>query len=436
VNGTGTHTVTCWTWNTALDVSGQPAMAAASLSVKIDETPPSVQLEPQDPSDPRKLIVDTGDAQSGVAGGQIQMRPRGGGSWQNLATSLAGGHLLAHFDDAGQSGAYDFQATSCDQVGNCASTTQTLTLPVRTASVSNVSFQNIVDPLQPRKIRERVLVGARMVTVKRHGRLAQVKRGGHWKNVTVIKLRVRCTRTRIKVSRHRWKEKTRCLAPRVKLSTTDRVGYGTAVAVHGLLTTGAGVPIAGAPVEVLTAPSNGLQQFERAASVTTDGSGGWTATLPKGPSRLVQASYNGTNTILPATGQAQLTVPAKVQIKITPRSASWGGTVRITGRVLGGYVPSSPRSAQMLRLDIGLDGLHKIQGIPNISPGGTFSTTYTFTSGEGTVRFWFTVTTLREPYYPFAQASSRRVTVLVGAPAARRRRRRAPRPAGARRARR
>jgi hypothetical protein len=41
------------------------------------------------------------------------------------------------------------QATSCDNGSNCASTDETLTLPVRTASVLSTSFEKIKDPLKP-----------------------------------------------------------------------------------------------------------------------------------------------------------------------------------------------------------------------------------------------------------------------------------------------
>ncbi|MDQ6607837.1 MAG: hypothetical protein M3Z06_14985, partial [Actinomycetota bacterium] len=90
---------------------------------------------------------------------------------------------------------------------------------------------------------------------------------------------------------------------------------------------------------------------------------------------------------------------------------SWGSKIHISGRVLGGYIPNS---SKLLRLDIGIKALHAIQGIPEVSPSGRFSTTYTFNRSSGIVRFYFTVATLAEADYPFAPGSSARAVVTVG----------------------
>ena len=102
---------------------------------------------------------------------------------------------------------------------------------------------------------------------------------------------------------------------------------------------------------------------------------------------------------------------------MTPDRTPWGRRVRITGRVLGGYIPAS---SKLLRLDlgiVGIPGLSKIQGIPNVSPDGTFTTTYKFARYQGVVRFWLQVSSLAEADFPFAPARSRRVIVTVGVPA-------------------
>ena len=94
----------------------------------------------------------------------------------------------------------------------------------------------------------------------------------------------------------------------------------------------------------------------------------------------------------------------------------WGSTVRITGRVLGGYIPAS---SKLLRLDlgiVGIPGLSKIQGIPNVSPDGTFTTTYKFARYQGVVRFWLQVSSLAEADFPFSPSHSRRLIVTVGVP--------------------
>ena len=77
---------------------------------------------------------------------------------------------------------------------------------------------------------------------------------------------------------------------------------------------------------------------------------------------------------------------------------------------------SGPAHSKLLRLDIGVDGLSAIQGIPNIAPDGRFSVSYRFDPGSGVVPFWFMLSTLAETDYPFAPGHSRRVSVTVGVP--------------------
>jgi hypothetical protein len=136
------------------------------------------------------------------------------------------------------------------------------------------------------------------------------------------------------------------------------------------------------------------------------------------PSRIIEASYPGSPTILPAAGSATVITPAKIELtSITPDRTPWGSRVRITGRVLGGYIPAS---SKLLRLDlgiVGIPGLSKIQGIPDVAPDGTFTTTYKFGRYRGVVRFWLQVSSLGEADFPWAPAHSRRVIVTVGVPA-------------------
>lgn len=85
--------------------------------------------------------------------------------------------------------------------------------------------------------------------------------------------------------------------------------------------------------------------------------------------------------------------------------------IRISGRVLGGYIPVR----KFLRLRIGVAGVKETIGIPDVRPDGKLRTTFNLAPGSGTVAYWFSVSTLREADYPFAPASSPRVTVTVGA---------------------
>ena len=289
VDGDGVHTVSCTAWNQAEGPNGSGATGTRSLAVRIDEAPPSTGFEPQNPGDPTGLVVDTGDSESGVAGGQIEMRPAAGGAWTPLPTQFDGQHLLAHFDDAGLNGPYQFQATACDNVGNCSATSQQLALPLRLASSSNVSFKKIVNPAQPRVVRERVRVGWHWAKIRRHGRLVRVKRGGHFKTIKVCQ------------ARHALHEQARSdrsppLADPAHLQDPQAAPKANSArpvwpqghdprAAHDRT----GDPARRRPCADHGGAGQRARSLRPAAAATTGADGSWTAILPPGPSRLIEA---------------------------------------------------------------------------------------------------------------------------------------------------
>ena len=152
----------------------------------------------------------------------------------------------------------------------------------------------------------------------------------------------------------RRREKVRVvLVPHTDHRAIRVVGHGRATTVSGWLGTADGTALSGQPVQVLTAPDDGQELFTPAVTVTTAADGSWSATLPAGPSRLVEAQYGGSPlNEASLSGVAREVVPAKVQLlSVTPRRVPWGGTVRLTGWLRGGYLP--PGGA-LVRLRIGL----------------------------------------------------------------------------------
>jgi len=452
VNGDGVRTVSCTAWNNAVDPQGNHNSGTSSVSLHIDEAPPVLSLAPVNPNDPTAVVAETSDSESGVAGGSVEMAPAGTGSWASLPTTFTGGQLLAHFNDAGLDGPYSFKVTSCDSVGNCASTTRTVMLPARVAAISEVSVATTPTARCSRAPAKTVATASRVrtapqgsSTVQQSGesvlRIARddafrsaptparpsffagnvlasgateaviVSRPRHDLRVVNTALTSRTRRAAAELGRN-------CNRSALASTTQARVGYGRPVTLHGVLMSSAGLPLAGQPVAILTAPDNGSNAFTQAAAVTTGPDGSWTATLPPGPSRIIEASYPGSPTILPATGSATVITPAKIVLtSVTPDRTPWGSTVRITGRVLGGYIPAG---SKLLRLDlgiVGIPGLRKIQGIPNVSPDGTFTTTYKFARYQGVVRFWLQVSSLAEADFPFSSSHSKRWIVTVGVPA-------------------
>ena len=294
-------------------------------------------------------------------------------------------------------------------------------------TVSGIAFGHIVNAPRCKRVKERVKVPARWVTVRRHHKLVKVKRRAHSKLEKVTKCHPRTAikrvAVRVRVRRHgktvwviRHKRKRVVLLPHVKNSNHLRVGHGKPATVSGWLGTYTGVALAGQSVTVLAAPDNGLGQFTPVATAITAPNGTWSAQLPAGPGRLVEAAFGGGPTTEPSvSAQVRLIVPAKVKLlSATPRRVAWGGTVRLVGELVGGYLP--PDGA-LVRLRIGQGSAQTTYGVhEHVGGDGRFTTTYTFGQGLAGVHrtYWFDVASLPTGDYPFAPARSRRLTVQVG----------------------
>jgi hypothetical protein len=294
-------------------------------------------------------------------------------------------------------------------------------LSIRQPTVFAIGFPRIVNRLRCRRVREYVEVPGRSRVIHRHHKVVRERRPSHIKQVWVRRCHHRTVTRRITtwatVTRDGKKKRVRrtkrirvVLFPHLVTRSSQRVRHGHGTTVGGWLGTTSGTALAGVTVVVKTAPANGLGHFHRVAVVKTGSDGTWRAHLSRGPSRLVEAIYNGGSLTEPSnSAQAKLTVPAKVRLNVRPRRTHWGETIQIWGRVLGGYIPQG----KLLRLRIGVHSVKGTIGIPNVQPNGRFRTTFTFARGHGRVRYWFSVSTLREAAYPFAPASSRRVYVRV-----------------------
>jgi hypothetical protein len=277
-----------------------------------------------------------------------------------------------------------------------------------------VSFVKVQAPVTI--VRKRVWVGWHYKAVLRHGKAVRIKAGGHYVTVRIDIRRGRaCATKRVRTGRHRWREIMVCRPVKVRTLDHERVAFGHAATVHGVLVSAQGAPIADVPVQILGAPDNGLGQFGPLATARTDGQGRWAATVPPGPSRIIHAVYAGSPTLLPATGTVRTVVPARIRlISVTPRRVAWGGTVRIVGQLEGGYLP--PGGA-LVRLRIGVGRAQTTYGVQeHVGGNGRFSTTYTFGLGDPGVyqSFWFELASLPMGSFPFSPAGSRKLSVLVG----------------------
>jgi hypothetical protein len=421
LSGQNTQQLT-FTVQSVAEVGDNPeAYTSDSENIKVDTVQPTVTFSgAADASSSAGTQYVTATANVGPSGvGSINCSMDGGPS-QSYSSSPA------RIPVSGI-GIHSVQCTASNRAINAqgqvaVSNPATFSMDIGDPTASGISFASIIHALKCKKVEERVRVAAKWIIVRRHGKLVSVHRRAHTKRVKVVKCHARIVKRKVtvlvKVKRHgktvivkRKKIEKVVLPPQVVNEPTKRLKFGKATTVSGILTTTNGTALGGRTVEVLTAPNNGLGRWAQLTNVTTAANGVWTATLPPGPSRLVEATYAGDNTTLPSSSSTiHLVVPARISIHVSRRRTRWGGRITISGRVLGGYIPAG----KLLRLRIGVEGVRATVGIPSVGPKGRYRTTWKFSAGRGVVRYWFSVSTLNEADYPYAPASSRRVYVTVG----------------------
>lgn len=312
------------------------------------------------------------------------------------------------------------QNNAIDPTGRVASSpTQTFNMTIREPTASAISFSRLVDALRCHTVTIKVKLRGRPRVVVRHGKHELVRGRSRLVKHRVRRCRARTVTRKVTIIvKHNGKpvKVTRTarvvLLPHVVQKSLIRVRYGRATSVSGFLETINGTALAGRSVEILAAPDDGLARFSAIASVITSGNGTWTARVPAGPSRLIEALYTGDSTTEPASSTiVKVRVPARVSIRIAPRTVPWGSVINITGRVLGGYVPAN---SNLLRLNVGIGRIGRIEGLPKIQPDGRFLIVWKFDPGRGVIHPWFSVGTLSEFAFPFSPGASQRVVVTLG----------------------
>jgi hypothetical protein len=414
------------------DAAGVCTGGAYTKTIQVDNSHPSVSLS--SPGDvpvtagTQYVTVTAGGSPSGIAeidcsvdGGPTQRFSEGGALQPSVQVPVSG--LGVHTVQCSAANT----AVAQDGSRGWSTSPATTALKIGEPTASAIAFGKVINALRCKRTRKRVRVPARWVTVRRHHKLVRIRQRAHTKVVKVVRCHPRVVWRRVTVwvtvRRHGKNVRVRrrkmvrvVLTPRLVGATTRRVRFGHGTTVGGWLGTGDGTALGGEVVRVLTAPDNGLGQFSQAAVATTAANGGWSAALPPGPSRLVEAIYDGAPTTEASqSAQVHLVVPAKVKLlSVSPRRVAWGGTVRITGQLLGGYLP--PGGA-LVRLRIGQGSSYQTYGVQeHVAGSGRFTTTYTFGVGDPSFRrsFWFQLGTLPVGDYPYAPAASGRRSVLVG----------------------
>lgn len=403
----------------ASDAAGVPA--SLSKTVYIDNSTPTVSLagpvDAPSTAGTQYVTATAGGSPSGIAdivctvdGGPAQTFA---GASAQVPVSGIGTHTVDCFSEdnaVDPSGAHG------------RSTTASWSLKIGQPTEVGIAFEKLVG-LRCHSARVRVTIPGHWITARRRGKRVKVKTRARSKLERVQRCHPRTVRRRtvvfVRARRHghlvkikRVKYVRVVVPPRLVAKAARVVPFGHGTTVDGWLGTSSGTALAGQVVHVLTAPNNGSNALTEAATVTTTVTGVWTAQLPAGPSRVVEAVFDGSPTTeSSSSGHVRVVVPAMVRIAIQPRIVPWGSEIHVTGRVLGGYVPTN---SNLLRLDVGVGRLGHIEGLPQILPNGRFLIVWKFDRGQGVIHPWFSVSTLSEAAFPYAPGTSKRVIITLG----------------------
>ncbi len=288
VSGEGSHRVDFFARDAAGNVGDR---SPRTTTVSIDESPPQLSFaRAQDPAEPERIEATVVDSLSGVdpERGSIGVREVGGRRrWEPLPTAVTAGRLLAHWD----SDSYPPGTYEFRATGY-----DTAGNAAASSRRGNGAPMVLFNPL------------------KKQVRL----QAGFWGR------------------------------PR---GPARAVRYGRGIAYAGRLTSASGSPLGRMPVEVVESFGAGAASPQRSTRVLTAADGTFAIRLAPGPSRRVEAVFDGTPILSRAGGgHVHLDVLAGVRLRASARSARVGGIpVVFSGRVgsLGAPFPAGGRPVEL-----------------------------------------------------------------------------------------
>ena len=341
------------------------ATAAVAVPLRFDPEPPHLAFEPLDASDPLRVGVNATDPHSGIASGQIEMRPEGTATWHALQTHLENGRLVAYVDDQRfRDGTYLFRAYAVDHAGNEASTgtradgsTAAIRLPARVDTHLKTGL-------------------LRTVT-----RPKVVRRGGKRR---VIRVRTKRLDNRVTAS------------------------HGRTLRLTGRLANSDGHPIAGATVEALERLPDGSAL--PLGFATTGEFGGFRYVVTATRNRDLMFRYSGSKRIGAATATVVVFVPAASSMRVSRERAINGQEVVFSGRV--GTRPI-PAGGKLVELQAYFRSRWRTFSTVRTTPTGQWRFPYRFGATVGRVTYRFRAVIPTEGGYPFVTGRSRIVEVVV-----------------------
>jgi hypothetical protein len=188
-------------------------------------------------------------------------------------------------------------------------------------------------------------------------------------------------------------------------------GYARAQTLTGRLTAPGGTPISGASVDVRATPAYAGGRAVAMTSPRTDANGRFSVRLSAGTSsctlRVAYRAHLG-DALPVATRTLRLSVRAGIALRVSPRTASVGRTIRFRGRLRGGPIP---HGGKQLVLEARSPGSAWIEfKVVHTDARGRYGASYRF-KFPGPANYRFRVRSEAESDFPFAAGSSNIVGV-------------------------
>jgi hypothetical protein len=157
--------------------------------------------------------------------------------------------------------------------------------------------------------------------------------------------------------------------------------------------------IAGAPATLL-------------GSTATAADGSFTLAVPSGPSRRVRAGWrvNATDTTFACSRPLNIRVPARASLHSSPRAVRAGGRIRLSGRLVGGRIPSR---GKLIDLQAREQGRWHTFASVRTRRSGSFATHYRFHRSAPRRTYPMRVRVRPDSSYPYALGYSKAVRIRV-----------------------
>ena len=180
-----------------------------------------------------------------------------------------------------------------------------------------------------------------------------------------------------------------------------------ALRIPGRLVNASGQPIAGATLDVIQRVA-GRGRSERIARARTAANGSFVASVPAGPSRLIELAYRASTgeSRYAAVAKVQESVHAGIQLDVTPAQTGAEGTITLSGKVDGPI----PQQGTIVDLLVHYRGRWEPFRTPRTNSLGRFRVAYQFEGGVGRFPFRAEVPG-GQAGFPFGSGDSRVVNV-------------------------